>query len=183
MYRTKEQGMATLALAIGDCSAVVLLKQAIESARSPDADCWLHIGRNMVLEQRLRAIYHLGIRRAHLRIARWLHIYKLYDELARSVGGRDVDDFVILTSMDQNQTPQLPRSLVRRGKICNIEKAIVTTQMAKHVGDTDGGCGNWSKTERSLNRLRRIGERLQVFVNIWGHGILCLLGTDFTEEL
>ena len=51
----------------------------------------------MLLEQRLEAIYRLDIRMAHLRIARWLHIHKLYEALARDVGGRDIEDFVIVT--------------------------------------------------------------------------------------
>lgn len=179
----KHSAIASLALAIGDCSAMILLKQATQSVRSPTVDCWVRIGRDMFLEKRLEAIYHLDLRMAHLWIARWLHIYKLYEELFGSVGGRGVDDFVVLTSVDQDQTLAECRTSVRRGNLRNIEKASITRRMAKQVGNTNGRAGDRFTTNKSLNRLRRIGARLQLFINQWGLGTLCLLGTRFTDNL
>jgi hypothetical protein len=91
---SKHSAIASLSLAIGDASAIVLLKQAIQSARSLTVDSWFCIGRDMLLEQRLEAIYRLDIHMAHLRIARWLHIYKLYETLATllSVPNKDREE-------------------------------------------------------------------------------------------
>jgi hypothetical protein len=179
----KHRAVASLSLAIGDASAIVLLKQAIRSARSLTVDSWFCIGRDMLLEQRLEAIYRLDIRMAHLRIARWLHIHKLYETLARDVGGRDIEDFVIVTNVDRGHALVGHWTSPQRGNPRNIEKASITRRMGRYAGGTASGSDSGSTTNKYLSRLCRTGERLQLLINRWGLGVLCLLGTGFTDNL
>ena len=51
----------------------------------------------MLPEQCLEAIDRLDVRIAHLGVAHWLHIHRLYETSARDVGDRGFDDFVIVT--------------------------------------------------------------------------------------
>ena len=180
---SKHRAIANLSLTIGDASAITLLKQAIHSARSLTVDSWFCIGRDMPLEQRFEAIYRLEIRMVHPRIARWLHIHKLYETLARNVGGRDVDDFVIVTNVDRDQVLEGDRTSPRRGNPRNIEKASITKRMNRYAGGMAGANDNQFATNKRLTRLRRTGERLQLLINRWGLGVLCLLGTGFTDNL
>lgn len=126
----------------------------------------------MLLEQRLEAIHRLDIHMAHIRIARWLHIHKLYETLATGVGGGDVDDFVIVTNADQGQILQGYSTPSRRGNPRNIEKATITRQMGRCASGTASGSGNHSTANRYLTRFRGIGKRLQLLINRWGLGVL-----------
>jgi hypothetical protein len=180
---SKHRAIASLSLAIGDASAFVLLKQAIQSARSLTVDSWFCIGRDMLLEQRLEAIYRLDICMAHLRIARWLHIHKLYETLARNVRGRNADDFVNVTNVDRDQALNGHWMSPRRGNPRNIEKASITRRIGRYAGGRASGSDSRSTTNKYLSRLRRTGERLQLLINRWGLGVLCLLGTGFTDNL
>ena len=97
------KALANMVIAIGNCSAMLLFKQSIENIRSPVGYALSHIGRNMSHEQRIEAIYRLDLCMAHTRLARWLHIYKLCDDLSHEGGGKDADGFVILTNADLEQ--------------------------------------------------------------------------------
>jgi hypothetical protein len=178
----KVNAIVKLALAICDSSAMVDLRQAIDSVRSPTVHCWLRIGRKISLEQRLQAIDHLDLRKAHIKIARLIHIHKLYEELANHVGGKDADNFVVYTNPGRNQNSGEYDKSTRRGNPRNIEKAMVTKRIAKHVSAATGSRRDLGKRLRFLKRLRCIGERLQLMVDRWGLGIFCLLGSGFTDD-
>ena len=178
-----QRALADMAVAIGDCSAMLLLKQAIESIRSSPAGGSFHVGREMSQKQRLEVIHHLDLCMAHLRIARWLHIYKLYEDLSRDVGGKDADGFVVLTNADLSRSSTEPRVLAQRGNPRNIEQASITRRMMDHAGMDNSGGGHLEKTKKSMKRLRRVGQRLQLLANRWGLGVLSLLGAGFTDDL
>lgn len=175
--------LAKMALAIGDCSAMLVLKQAIESIRSPSSGSSFHVGRDMSHKERLDAIHYLDLCMAHLRIARWLHIFKLYEEISRDIGGKDADNFVVLTNADLGQSSTEPRTLAQRGNPRNLEQASITRRMMDHTGADNSGGGDQRRTRNSMNRLRRVGHRLQLQVNQWGLGVLSLLGAGFTEDM
>ena len=170
------KALANMAIAIGDCSAMLLFKQAIESIRSPGGCILSYIGRNMSHEQRIEAIYRLDLCMAHTRLARWLHIYKLCDDLSREAGGKDADGFVVLTNADLEQNSSRP--LAQRGNPRYLEQSIMTRRMMDYAN-----VNNNETTQNSMKRLRRIGQRLQLLVLRWGLGVLSLLDTTFTDEL
>ena len=177
------RALANMAVAIGDCSAMLLFKQAIQSIRFPDGSALSHIGRNMSHTQRLEAIYRLDLCMAHTRLARWLHIYKLCDDLSHETGGRDADRFVVLTNADLEQDPNRPLAIAQRGNPRNIEQTTITRRMMDYA---NVNCGDGVRPERfktSMKRLRRIGQRLQMMVLRWDLGFLSLLDTTFTDEL
>ena len=177
------KALATMAIAIGDCSAMLLFKQAIENIRSP-SDCILFdIGRSLSHEQRLKAIYRLDLCMAHTRLARWLHIYKLYEDMSHKAGGKYADGFVVLTNADLEQDSNRSHASARRGNPRNLEQSAITRRMRDCV-DMDGrGSVLLDGTQNSTKRLRRIGRRLHMFVLRWDLGVLSLLDTTFTDEL
>lgn len=177
------KALANMAVAIGDCSAMLLFKQAIESIRSPEGCALSHIGRSMPHEQRLEAIYRLDLCMAHTRLARWLHIYKLYDDLSHEAGGKDTDGFVVLTNADLEQDSTRPLVPAQRGNPRNLEQTTITRRMMDCANVDNRGGARLEKTKNSMKRLRRIGHRLQMLVVRWRLGVLSLLDTTFTDEL
>ena len=178
------KALANMAVAIGDCSAMLVLKQAIESVRAPPTSHSFHVGQAMSPEQRLDTIHRLDLRMAHLRLARWLHIYKLYEELSHDVGGgKNVDGFVVLTDGDLGQSSSGPLGSAQRGNPRNLEQASITRRMMDVVGADNSGSGDRGKTKSSMKRLRRVAQRLHLLVHQWGLGVLSLLGAGFTDDL
>ena len=174
---SNHKGLANMAIALGDSSAMLLLRQAIESIRSPRNDDSLQVEVRLPAKDRLEAIYHLDLCMAHLRLARWLHIYKLYEELSKDVGGKDADGFVVLTNK--------PLSSTQQGNPRNLEQTGITKRMKTVAGGANSEGEGRERLKSSANRLRRIGKRLQQLVHRhqWGIGVLSLLGTGFTDEL
>ena len=174
-----EKALANVAIAIGDCSAMMFLKQAIEGFRSPVVSGSRYIAQEMSFEFRLEIIHRLDLHMAHLRLARWLHIYKLYDDLCYDVCPKDEGGFVVLTSADlANSMDRVARP---RGNPRNLERAFIAKRMAgrSDIKETQ----SQKKTKAFPGRLRRLGQRLQTLVHRWGIGVLCLLGAGVTDDL
>ena len=177
------KALATMAIAIGDCSAMLLFKQATENIRSPSGCMLSGIGRNMSHEQRMEAIYRLDLCMAHTRLARWLHIYKLCEDLTHQAGGKDAEGFVVLTNADLEQDPNRPHASAQRGNPRNLEQTAITRRMMDCANMDNRGAARLERTQSSTKRLRRIGQRLQMLVLRWDLGALALLDTTFTDEL
>ncbi|TKA68557.1 hypothetical protein B0A55_11213 [Friedmanniomyces simplex] len=118
---------------------------------------------------------------AHLRLARWLHIHKLYEELSRHIGGRDVDGFVVMIDADLGQTLSRPRALAQCGNPRNLELASIAERMMDHAGGSNGGGAEQRKSKNSMKRLRRVGQRLQRMVHRWGLGMMRLTDAAFAR--
>ncbi|KAK0247068.1 hypothetical protein LTS09_017778 [Friedmanniomyces endolithicus] len=114
-------------------------------------------------EERLSIFHHQDVYMAHLRLARWLHIHKLYEELSRHIGGRDVGGFVVMTDADLGQTLGEPRALAGSGNPRNLERASIAERMMDHAGGSNGGGAEKRKSKNSVKRLRRTGQRLRGF--------------------
>ena len=180
---SEQRAMAKMVVAMGDCSAILLLKQAVENIRSPDTFDMFNVGQTMSPEQRFEAIRRLDLRMAHTKLVRWLHIHSLYEELSRNIGGKDADGFVVLTNVNLEQSPNEPRALAKRGNPRSLEQASITKRMVGHIDTNQSRRGRREPSNYSKKRLRRLGRRLQLLVHRWGLGVLALLGTYFTDEL
>lgn len=180
--RTKTpHALATMALAIGDSSAISMLKQAIQSVKSTSS-CF-PVNREMSQKDRLDLIERLDMCMAHLRIVRWLHIHQLYDEACNEVGGRGTDNFINITSADLDNDSSESRAPGQYGNPRNLERAGITRRMMDHVDIENTGNQDRRKVQSSMTRLRRVGRKLQLMAKRWGIGIFTLLGSGFTDDM
>ncbi|KAK1811763.1 hypothetical protein LTR12_013860 [Friedmanniomyces endolithicus] len=178
-----DKTLANMAVAIGDCSAMITLQQALANIRAPIDSGSVYVRQDMPPEQRLEAIMRLDLCMAHLRLARRLHIYKLYEHLAGQVPGGDTDGFILLSNLDLGLNMSESCVAAPRGNPRNRRQANITTLMTDHVYADNSSGGDRRKSRSYMKRLRRLGQRLQLLVHRWGLGILCLLGAGFTDDL
>ncbi|TKA62353.1 hypothetical protein B0A55_12485 [Friedmanniomyces simplex] len=175
--------LANMAVAIGDCSAMIILQQAIASIRAPlDGDSF-HVSQDMSSEQRLKAIMHLDLRIAHLNLAHRLHVHKLYEHLSSQIPGGDAGGLVLLSNADLGPSLSESRAAAPRGNPRHRRQANITTLMTDRVHADNSSGGDRRKSRTYMKRLRRLGRRLQLLVHRWGLGILYLLGAGFTDDL
>lgn len=136
----------------------------------------------MLPEQCLKAIDRLDIRIARLGVAHWLHIHRLHETSARDVGDR----FRRLCDchfVDRDQALEGHWISPQRSNPRNIQKVSITRRTGRYAGGTASGSDSRSTTKKNLNRLRHTEERLQLLINQWGLGVLCLSRNGFTDNL
>jgi len=134
-------------------------------------------------EQCLEAIDRLDVRIAHLGVAHWLHIHRLYETSAGDVGDRGSDDFYDCHCVDRDQALEGYWMSPQRSSPRKIQKASVTRRTGRYAGGTASGSDSRSTTKKNLDRLRHTEERLQLLINQWELGVLCLYSTGFTDNL
>lgn len=163
--------MAMLITSIGDSSALLLLREACQGLRSPQGDDILYVDLQMTISERMRLIKNVGACTALLRLVRWLHIVKLWEDLSL-ITGDGYDGFVIVTpdSVTQRNTRKgNPRNVAR----AQISRGLYVPQLPQQGGPKD--C-----MVRKSTRLRRLGQRLGLIGRKWGQGTLLILGEDFS---
>lgn len=167
-----QPSLAVLVMSIGDSSALLLVKEAIQGLRSPQVSDFLCVDRQMPISERIHIIERIGCCTALLKVVRWLHIVTLWENLSQRAGD-GADHFVLATpdSVSQHATKKgNPRYLAR-------------SEIAKGLSDISGPKdGNSDCNEACQNtRLRRLGQRLGLFVRNWGQGILLILGQTLSD--
>jgi len=116
-----QPSLAVLVMSIGDSSALLLLKEAIQGLRSPQVSDFLCVDRQMPISERMHIIERIGCCIALLKVVRWLHIVTLWEDLSQRAG-YGANHFVLATpdSVTQHVTRKgnpryLARSEVARG--------------------------------------------------------------------
>ena len=168
---TSQLPLAILATSIGDCSALLLLKEAIQGLRSSSSSDCLCIDKLMTVSERIRIIEQIGVCTALLRLVRLLHIVTLWEDLSWRAGGAS-DRFVVVT-------PDLvTQHTTRRGNPRNLARADI----AQGLSDPQGSHDRSSQNDTKSTRLRRLGQRLGLIAGRWGQGALLILGQGLSEN-
>ncbi|KAK5689257.1 hypothetical protein LTR17_026393 [Elasticomyces elasticus] len=165
--------LAILVTSIGDSSALLLLKEAIQGLRSPQVGELLCVDRRITIPERIQVIKRIGACTALLRLVRWLHIVTLWEELSRKTTGDCFDRFVVLT----------PTSVAQHTTRTGNPLYLARKEVAQGLSDSNGsqsGSSQDGETHKNT-RLRRLGQRLGLVVRTWGQGILLILGQEFSE--
>ncbi len=159
-------------MSIGDSSALLLLKEAIQGLRSPQVSDFLCVDRQMPISERIHIIERIGCCTALLKVVRWLHIVTLWEDLSQRAG-YSADHFVLATPDSVTQ------HVTRKGNPIYLARSEVARGLSDISGREDG---NPDCNEPYQNtRLRRLGQRLGLIVRKWGQGILLILGQTLSD--
>ena len=164
--------LVVLATSIGDNSALLLLREAMQGLRTESTNETLLVDRSMPTDERIKIINHIGACSALLRILRFLHIVTLWEDFSREAQDGS-NGFVVMTpssvlpSTAKKGNPLfLARTNVSQGF------SIAQDRQVEVLPGNKSTCGT---------RLRRLGQRLGLIVRKWGQGALLFLGQEFTE--
>lgn len=180
--------IVNMVLALGNSSAMVLLKQGLRCLRDPSDEGYIDglgdIAEARSPQQRMQVINDLGVRLAHYRLPRRLHIYLLYTEVCRDVFGQDSDQSFLSESIPytSGSSSATDRKLPR-GNPRNISQSKITKRLMEYAAlEAQGRRFDAMRAKNAMNRLRVLGYRLHLLKQKWGLGILALMDVRFTDD-
>jgi len=176
--RTVQLPLALLATSIGDSSALLLLKEAVQALRSPDIFDYVCIARRMSVPERVQVIGQVGACTALLRLVRWLHIVTLWEDLSREA--QDGSNRFVIATLDS--VAQHTTRTTRKGNPLSLAKADVAQGLLDSHGTRHDGSQYDEAPNSPCPRLRHLGQRLGLIVRKWGQASLLTLGQSFSER-
>ncbi|KAI9780698.1 MAG: hypothetical protein M1816_002776 [Peltula sp. TS41687] len=164
-----ETELKTMFFAIASPESLVQLQDAIHAYWRAAAGNSLKVGARLSNEERIELIEQLGGDLAHIGLIRRCHIYQLFVD-NRKVD-RTTDGFV-------NTTTQNIWTAARReaGNPSHQADAAISTAYIKTIYPSlQKGDPEYHRKYRSLSKLRRLGQTLDLFVEKFGYGVIGLL--------
>ncbi|KAK6431187.1 hypothetical protein LTR95_012655 [Oleoguttula sp. CCFEE 5521] len=168
-----QQSLAFLLISIGDSSAFLLVKEAIQGLRLPQVGCSLCVDRQMPISERLQIVKKLGCCTALLKLVRWLHIVTLWEDLSQKAG--DGDNGFVLATPDS-----FTQHVAKKGNPRNLARSEVTEGLSA-IRSSELGSSECNEEDPGPH-LRRLGQRLGLMIRKWGQGILLILGQDLSDR-
>lgn len=162
--------METLYYGIGSPEMVATLQQLMRTRRERCKDQQPRETLNLSLADRVRAIQASDQKMAYTSFRRRCHIYQLFANCTTD-SAKLCDAFVTSTpqSMAAERTPRL-------GNPQNLELARITSQILDQLyPNLPAGSVQYKQERKYVDGLRRLWQRLDLLVHIFGYGILGLV--------
>lgn len=169
--------VSMISTAIGSAESIALLQQILVKSRAMG---WqTKPGDDLALVDRVREIRELGGRIASCQFLRRCHIWKLFKDIVHKAASQETG-FVVFTS--ENITT---RKRGRAGNPNNFRASEITDAMICELSpEVEVNSSEYTKERRYYNRLRILGQRLDLLVETFGFGVLGLLQTrDLLEAV